>query len=122
MDVNVDLDRTTGATLQGWPVVAQAVSELVVTAFGERIMREWVGSPVPRALGRALNEETALVLVAAMAAVVDVFEPRFKVVRCAPVALTRTGQLRLEMEGEYRPRALLGDPTAQGLRRVVVGP
>lgn len=118
--INVDFDRSTGETLYGWAAVSQNIREGLLTDFGARVMREYFGSLVPRALGRNLTQETTLALVASISAHIDVFEPRFKVTRVVPESLTRLGVLKLEIEGEYRPRALLGDESGVGDRRVVV--
>jgi len=118
--LNVDFDRATGETLYGWAAVAQGVREGLLTDFGVRIMREYFGSLVPRALGRSLNQETILGLIASISAHIDLFEPRFKVTRVVPVSLTRLGALHVEIEGEYRPRALLGDMQGAGRQKVIV--
>lgn len=118
--LNVDFDRATGETLYGWAAVSQNIREGLLTDFGTRVMREYFGSLVPRALGRNMTQETTLALIASISAHIDVFEPRFKVTRVVPRSLTRLGVLKIEIEGEYRPRALLGDETGVGERRVVV--
>jgi uncharacterized protein len=116
--LNVDFDRDTGQTLIGWDAVAQNIREGFLTDFGARVMREYYGSLVPRALGRSINAETLIALTASIAAFLDIFEPRFKVTRCQPVEATRLGQVRIIIEGEYRPRALLGDQTGRGNRKL----
>lgn len=118
--INVDFDRSTGETLTGWAAVSQNVREGLLTDFGTRVMREYYGSLVPRALGRNLTQETTLSLVSSISAHIDVFEPRFKVTRIIPESLTRLGVMKIEIEGEYRPRALLGDETGVGERRITV--
>ena len=118
--LNVVFDRDTGHTLCGWSAVAQDIREGLLTDFGTRIMREYFGSLVPRALGRNLTPDTVLALTASIAAFLDLFEPRFKVTRAMPVELTRLGALQIEIEGEYRPRALLGDDTGTGRQKVIV--
>ena len=118
--LNVDFDRSTGVTLVGWAAVAQNIREGLLTDFGTRVMREYFGSLVPRALGRNISPETALGLTASIAAFMDVFEPRYKVTKAMPVSIDRSGSLEIKLEGEYRPRALLGDDTGAGLERVVI--
>ena len=113
-DPNVDLDRGTGATLRGWPAVAQAVRELILTSLGERIMREWVGAGVPVALGRPLTPQLILRIYTAIAMVLDLFEPRVRLARCHPARVTRDGALTLAFVLAYRPRALSGDLTETG--------
>ena len=118
--LNVDFDRDTGETLYGWAAVAQGVREGLLTDFGVRIMREYFGSLVPRALGRNMTPDTLLALTASISAHLDLFEPRFKVTRVMPTNLTRLGVLKIEIEGEYRPRALLGDDKGAGREKVIV--
>jgi phage baseplate assembly protein W len=118
--LNVGFDRSTGATLFGWQAVSQDIREGLVTDFGTRIVREYFGCLVPRALGRNMTPDTILSLTSSVAAFLDVYEPRFKVTRAQPVSLTRLGALMIEIEGEYRPRALLGDETGTGRKKVVV--
>ena len=118
--LNVDFDRSTGATLRGWPAVEQNIREGLVTDLGVRVRREHYGSFVPRALGRNLNTQTILALTARVAAFVDVFEPRFKVVRAVPSDLSRQGELNITIDGEFRPRALLGDETGSERKDITV--
>ncbi len=119
--LNVDFDRLTGATLFGWPAVAQNIREGLLTDFGTRVMREYFGSLVPRALGRNVSPETMLSLTASIASFLDVFEPRFRVTKALAVHLNRSGVVKIEIRGEYLPRALLGDQaTSGGLEQVTV--
>ncbi len=118
--LNVDFDRSSGETLVGWPAVAQNIREGLLTDFGTRVMREHFGSLVPRALGRNVTPDTMLALTASIAAFLDVFEPRFRVTKAKPTKFDRSGVVQIEIQGEYLPRALLGDETGNGLQQVVV--
>ena len=118
--LNVVFDAGTGLTLVGWPAVAQDIREGLLTDFGIRIMREYYGSLVPRMLGESVNEETILILMASISAFLDVFEPRFRVTRMSPKLLNRLGVVEIDIEGEYLPRALIGDEQANGLERVTI--
>lgn len=120
LDPSVDLDAGSGADLSGWPHVLQCLSIIFATRFGERIMREWFGSMVPKALGEPLNTQTVVPFFAAMASAVEQWEPRFRITRVIPESVGRDGRLMVTLEGEYRPRALLGDFTPDGARRVSV--
>ena len=113
-DPNADIDRETGADLLGWPAVAQAVRELILTCLGERIMREHVGADVPLALGRPLTPQLVLRVYTAIAMVLDAWEPRVRVTQFHPARAGRDGILRIGFAGAYRPRALLGDLTEEG--------
>jgi len=118
--VNTDIDRLTGLSLTGWPAVQQSLREIFVTDYGLRIMREWFGSFVPRALGRNITPELLLALTSSIATSIDRFEPRFYITSIIPADVTRNGYLALQIEGEYRPRALLGDTSSAGLKKVTI--
>lgn len=118
--VNIDFDRQTGLTLTGWPAVLQSLREIFLSDYGLRVQREWFGSFVPRALGRTIDPELLVSLSSSIATSIDRFEPRFRVTQILPAKVTRAGQLRLEIDGEYLPRALLGDETVDGLKKVQV--
>jgi len=120
VDPSLDIDAATGADIRGWPHVLQSVEQIFTTAFGERVMREWFGSAVPRFLGESMNRQTILPFFAAISAAIEQWEPRLRVVQILPERADRSGRFAVALDVEYRPRALLGDFAAQGARRVVV--
>jgi hypothetical protein len=120
LDPSVDLDAEAGANLSGWPNVLQSLEQIFTTNFGERVMREWFGSAVPRFLGENLNTQTVVPFFAAISAAIEQWEPRFRVTQIVPESLGRDGHIQILIEGEYRPRALLGDQRPEGPRRVTV--
>ncbi|MBN9033703.1 MAG: hypothetical protein BGO05_05455 [Rhizobiales bacterium 63-7] len=120
LDPSIDIDAVTGANVEGWPHVLQSLQEIFTTSFGERSMREWFGSIVPHFLGENMNSSTILAFFSAVASAIDQWEPRFKVVQIIPVSVGRNGKFRAEIQGYYRPRALLGDLSIEGARRVTV--
>ena len=113
------IDRTTGKVLSGWPHVVQSLEVIFSTRFGERVMREWFGSMVPAMLGENLTPATVLRTKLAIWVAIETWEPRFRIAQITSLSVNRQGQYRLEMEGEYRPRAHLGDFTVEGPRRTV---
>lgn len=119
-DPSLDIDADSGANISGWPHVVQCVGDFFATAFGERIMREWYASAVPAFLGQQLNTETVVSFFSAMAAAIEQWEPRFRITRITPESVGRDGKLRVVLEGQYRPRALLGDLTVAGARRIAI--
>ena len=121
MSVSQGLDRHTGQRLDGWPHVVQSLGVIFSTRFGERVQREWVGSMVPPMLGRNMVPSTVLRTMTAIYAAIEAFEPRYKITQIRPTSVTRLGALGLVIEGQYRPRAHLGDFTAEGPRRVTIG-
>ena len=92
----------------------------MTTRFGERIMREFYGTMIPAFLGENLNTQTVVPFFAALAAAIEQREPRFRIIQIVPERVGRDGRLEVHMEGEYRPRALRGDLTPEGARRVSV--
>lgn len=120
LDPSIDLDAGTGANIYGWDHVLQSIGDFFSTAFGERIMREWYGSAVPRFLGEPLNTKTVVPFFSAIASAIEQWEPRYRVTRVIPESVGRDGRLRVVIEGEYRPRALLNDFAPEGARRLTV--
>lgn len=120
LDPSIDMDAGTGANILGWAHVLQSIEDFMATRFGERIMREYYGTMIPAFLGENLNTNTVVGFFTAIAAAVEQWEPRFRVIQIVPESVGRDGRLRVHMEGEYRPRALVGDFTPEGARRVTV--
>ena len=120
------IDRFTGRPLTGWANVEQKLRYLFVTRIGSRFMRRTVGSAVPAILGQSLSMATVLRWKTAIIVACELWEPRFAVTRVDsdegdndPERM-RLGQLSLNIVGEYRPRAHLGDPTPEALERTLV--
>jgi phage baseplate assembly protein W len=118
VDPSVGINAETGGTIVGWAHVEQSLRDIFWTRFGERIMREWYGSFVPALLGRNLTAAEVTPVFAAIASAIEVWEPRFRVTDLVPTRATREGELHIYIAGEFRPRALFGDYTAEGARRV----
>lgn len=117
------VDRITGRPIAGWPHVEHSLDCIFSTPFGSRPLRRWFGSWVPEILGRENVEPRAILKLFTAIYAALVLEPRFALTRVRVVSNAdelRTGKLRLELEGFYRPRGHLGDYTAEGARRVVV--
>ena len=119
-DPNVDIDRKTGGVITGWPAVMQRVDDIFSVTFGELIMCEWYGSLVPRLLGENMTADTIVRFFSAIASALEQWEPCIRVTRITPTSVGRDGRFRCEIETEYRPRALLGDFTVEGARKMMV--
>lgn len=115
---SVGMDAETGKMLTGWDHVLQSIDTIFTTAFGERVIREWFGSLVPNLLGKNMTTREILPYFGAICAAIDQFEPRFRVTKITPLEVTRGGHFRFALDGVYRPRALQGDFTPEGNRRV----
>lgn len=115
--MSAGMSRETGALLTDWDHVVQSLGDIFTTGFGERVMRRYYGSLVPRLLGENLTVATVLRFYAALGTAL-VQEPRVALTQVRPLAVTRAGQASFEIEFQYRPRALAGDFTAAGARKV----
>jgi phage baseplate assembly protein W len=117
-DPSVGLDAATGGILTGWEHVVQSLRDIFDTRFGSRIMREWYGSFVPNLLGRLVTPDEVVPYFAAITSAIEQWEPRFRVTQIQMVKVTRDGQLHVFLDGEYRPRAVYGDFSVAGARRL----
>lgn len=120
-DPSLDIDAATGGDIRGWGHVLQSLEVIFTTRFGERVMREWFGSIVPAFLGENMNTQTIVPFFSAISSAIDQWEPRYRITQIIPERVGRDGHLRIVLHGEYRPRALLGDFTPEGARRVFIG-
>jgi phage baseplate assembly protein W len=121
------IDRRTGKPLSGWPHVLQSIEVIFTTRIGERVELRFFGAAAPILLGRVMTPATILAFWQALRLALETWEPRFHVTRFIPgrpsAEQARGGHFSFQIEGEYRPRAHLGDPTPEGtLRRLSVGP
>lgn len=120
-DPSVGINAQTGATLTGWDHVVQSLRDVFLTRFGARIMREWYGSLVPEALGRNITQAEMLPVIASITAAIEQWEPRFVVVDVSiDGSAARGGNLSIVLNGQFLPRALLGDTTVQGSKILTV--
>lgn len=101
------INATTGELLEGFAHVEQSIAKLVTTPVGERVMREWVGNPGTRLLGETATPSVILRWATILWALIELFEPRFKVLAFLPNDLDRLGAFDLTIVGEYRPFAHL---------------
>lgn len=120
-DPSVGINSATGATMTGWAHVLQSLRDMFLTRFGSRLMREWYGSFVPEALGRNITRGEMLPVIASITSAIEQWEPRFLVVDVVVDGTAiRSGALVITIKGQYRPRALLGDLTVEGERKMTV--
>ncbi|MGV1352836.1 GPW/gp25 family protein [Klebsiella pneumoniae] len=110
------IDRKTGRLLTGWAHVMQSLEVIFTTRFGERVMRRWFGSFIPKILGENMTPSTILKFWTAICVAIDLWEPRYKVTRITPFGNPegmRQGALGFQIDGVYMPRGHLGDKTPE---------
>jgi hypothetical protein len=103
-----DIDARTGAALQGFGEIEQSIETILTTPQGTRVMREWFGNPGLKLLGQNMTPDTVLLWYTIVWALVELFEPRFKIRRFETTDADRLGELGATMVGEHRPYAHLG--------------
>lgn len=114
------MDARTGKRLVGWDHVVQSIEFLLATSYFEEVMRPHVGSNARRLFGELANIRTAQRFRWAVGLAILLFEPRFVPLRIDQVDLDRTGATTWVIEGNYRPRAHLGDLTVAGRRSLTL--
>lgn len=57
--MTVGIDRKTGKTLTGWPLLAAQISDVLSTDVGSRVKRRKYGCKLPRLLGKQLTPGNA---------------------------------------------------------------
>lgn len=115
---SVGINAETGGRVDGWQHVIQSVQDVLTTRFGSRLMREWYGSLVLEALGRNITRNEIVPVIASITSALEQWEPRFFVEEVQIGGEIRAGRLTLTILGRYRPRALLGDLSEEGDKRI----
>ena len=114
------IDRRTGEVITGWAHVVQSFEVIFTTAYFSRVMRPYVGSLGLRLFGELANPRTAQRFRFAVALGLTLFEPRFTPTQIRQTDLDRTGATNWIIEGIYRPRGHLGDPTPADRRSLTL--
>ncbi|ESW92660.1 GPW/gp25 family protein [Mesorhizobium sp. M0045] len=97
------IDATSGAVLDGFPHVEQSLGKIFTTFQGERAMREWFGNPGLRLLGENATSRTILLWFNVLWMLVELFEPRFKVVQFVVNDVNRLGYGDFTINGKHLP-------------------
>lgn len=116
------INRETGAAIDGFAHVVQSINVIFTTRIGERVMRRHFGSAGPALIGRAMTANQVFVYFYVIMWTLERWEPRFKITHIGPSASVeeaRLGHMNFVIEGEYRPRGHLGDPTPEGILRKI---
>ena len=116
------MDAVTGRLITGWPWVAQSATRILTTAHFEEVMRPHVGSNARQLFGQLANLSTAQRFRWTVATALLLFVPNLRPTAIVELAQDRTGSTDWAAEGDYRPRAHLGDPTSAGRRSLDLVP
>lgn len=130
----IGVNRHTGKMLTGWDHVVQSLTVIFHTRYHSRVIRRWVGSLVPHLLGESAVGRAITRFYWAVATAIDLWEPNYRIQQVhversadgrsltSPEELRR-GEITTIMDGVYRPRGHLGDPTPEN-RKVagLIGP
>lgn len=119
MAYSTGMDRSTGRILTDFAHTAQSVGDIFSTDFGERVLRRFYGSDIPRLLGENMVPETFLRFFSAFGTAM-LQEPRLLLLRVQPLSVSRDGKAGFRLVFEYRPRGHLGDFTPAGKRFIDV--
>lgn len=103
------LNAATGAALSDWPNVQQAITKILTTRIGTRVMRRTFGSDLPDMIDRKMTAQNVLLVYSAAAAAIEKWEPRFRMLVGSVEELNAAGQVVLNLHGLYYPLGHLGD-------------
>lgn len=117
MAMSTGMDRNTGRRLTDFAHIAQSVGDIFSTGFGERVLRRFYGSDLPRLLGENMVPSTFLRFFTAFATAL-IQEPRLLLLRVIPLSVDRDGKSGMRLVFEERPRGHLGDFTPAGKRYI----
>ena len=96
------MNARTGRSISGINHLRQSLSEILTTPLGSRVMRRDFGSRIYELVDAPMNNATLLDLYAATAEAIARWEPRLRLTR-VQVSGGSPGQIRLRLQGEYRP-------------------
>ncbi|WEK04563.1 MAG: GPW/gp25 family protein [Candidatus Devosia phytovorans] len=117
------VDRRTGKLISNYEHALQSVEVIFTTRIGERVMRRHFGAGMVELLGRAMTPKLFAAWQLLLAVGIDLWEPRFRVrgvyVSATPTDL-RLGRAGVRIEVDYRPRALSGDFSVEGVRSFTI--
>ena len=93
-------DIDTGQPIAGMAHLRQSIRDILTTPIGSRVMRPEYGSRLFELIDASMNGPGLSRVVAATAEALDQWEPRLKVTRITPQAIS-PGKLSIDIEGVY---------------------
>jgi phage baseplate assembly protein W len=117
------IDRHTGKLVDGYTSALQSVEVIFSTRIGERVMRRHFGAGLAELLGRATTPALFAAWKTLIAVGIDLWEPRLRV-RAVLVSATpgelRLGRAGIQVQVDWRPRALAGDFSVASTRSFTI--
>ncbi|WP_029083408.1 GPW/gp25 family protein [Bradyrhizobium sp. th.b2] len=95
----VDIDRFTGALIQGWERIKQSIYVILTTRLRTRLMRLWWGSKFIDMQDKPGNQEVLMAGMMAAIAAINTYEPEFKVTRVSIDSFDASGEITITIEG-----------------------
>ncbi|MBS7703319.1 GPW/gp25 family protein [Chelatococcus asaccharovorans] len=109
----------TGQLLTDWEHVQASIADILITPIGTRVMLRDYGSRLTDLIDQPQNRITLVDYVLAIHEALDRWEPRFVVTQVLLEAAT-AGHLTVQIIGQYRPRAHLGDLKVADVRSIFI--
>ncbi|SDK40365.1 GPW/gp25 family protein [Bradyrhizobium ottawaense] len=94
-----DIDRETGALVQGWDRIKQSIFVILTTRLRTRLMRLWWGSKFLDMQDKPGNQEVLMAGMMAAIAAINTYEPEFKVTRVTIDDFGPDGDITITIEG-----------------------
>lgn len=101
------MDARTGKMIPDMEHIAQSVETIFSTRTGERVMREYFGTPANGLLGENMTQAQIMRWWAIAWAALTIFEPRFVPRGLRVISATRQGGLEITVFGDFKPFAHL---------------
>ena len=95
----IDIDRLTGAPIQGWERIKQSIFVILTTRLRTRLMRLWWGSSFIDMQDKPGNEEVMMTGMMAAISAINTYEPEFKVIRVQIDEFGPDGDITFTVEG-----------------------
>ena len=95
----IDIDRFTGAPVQGWERIKQSIFVILTTRLRTRLMRLWWGSKFINMQDKPGNQEVMMAGMMAAIAAINTYEPEFKVTRVSIDEFGPDGDITITIEG-----------------------
>ena len=95
------MDQETGKPINGISHLDQSIRKILTTRLGVSVMNRSFGSNLADLIDSPGNDFAKLEITAAVAGALTQWEPRFKLTSCKINTVKTTGQIILDLIGEY---------------------